>query len=311
MKLEIRLTVDFAFKLTIGNPKHPGITRHFIQSILNDPDPVRTVEYLNPTISREARAGKLSQLDVRLRDDRGRHLNIEMQASAPGALAQRLAYYTSRIYSGQIEKGDDYGLLRPSIGIWVLDRPMPKLSPTLHLEFQLRTAAGESLGDGLGIHVVQLPFLQADEHNVAKASKLEQWAFYLRNAHLFSARELARILPDPVFHEASGVLTMISRDPKKRMRYEERLKAQLDANHLRNFSRREGREEGLAQGRVEGRTEGRVEGRAEGQLIGQITILEQVLQLPQSSLEDLSSWSPERLAARVDELKKRWGRALS
>ena len=96
---------------------------------------------------------------------------------------------------------------------------------------------------------------------------------------------------------------MISRDPKKRMRYEERLKAQLDANHLRNFSRREGREEGLAQGRGEGR--------AEGQLIGQITILEQVLQLPQSSLDELASWSPERLAARVDELKKRWGRASS
>ena len=80
---------------------------------------------------------------------------------------------------------------------------------------------------------------------------------------------------------------MISRDPKKRIQYEGRLKAQLDENHLRNHSRREGRAE------------------------GQITFLEQLLQLPETPAEELESWSLEQLTARVEELKKQWGRGAS
>ena len=168
------------------------------------------------------------------------------------------------------------------------------------MEFGLRTRDGAALGDGLQVHLLQLPFQTVDEHDVAEASKQEQWAFFLRNAHRFSAKELARLLPDPVFQEAKGVLTMISQDTQNRIEYEWRLKQQFDENSLRAEALREGREEG--------RTEGRQEGRIAGELMGRITVLEQVLKLPATPHGDLESWPLDRLAARADELTRLFGR---
>lgn len=185
---------------------------------------------------------------------------------------------------------------------------MPPMKRQLHLEFGLRTRDGAALGDGLQVHLLQLPFQTADEHNVAEASKREQWAFFLRNAHRFTAKELAQLLPDPVFQEAKGVLTMISQDTQNRIEYEWRLKQQLDENSLRAEALREGREEGRTEGRTEGRMEGRQEGRIAGELMGRITVLEQVLKLPATPHGDLESWPLDRLAARADELTRLFGR---
>ena len=290
MESPILLTVDFAFKLTVGNPKHKSITLHFLNSVLADGEgaPIDDVEYLNPTVGRDAATRKLSQLDIRLRDDLGRQLNVEMQTTYRSSLAQRLTYYAVRLYTGQISSDDDYELLRPSIGIWLLDQPMPPMKRQLHLEFGLRTRDGAALGDGLQVHLLQLPFQTADEHNVAEASKREQWAFFLRNAHRFTAKELARLLPDPVFQEAKGVLTMISQDTQNRIEYEWRLKQQLDENSLRAEALREGR--------------------IAGELMGRITVLEQVLKLPATPHGDLESWPLDRLAARADELTSLFAR---
>ncbi|HND52541.1 MAG TPA: PD-(D/E)XK nuclease family transposase [Pirellulaceae bacterium] len=173
------------------------------------------------------------------------------------------------------------------------------------------------LSDDLRIHLLQLPFQTANEHNVATRSRLEQWAFFLRHAHQYDQRQIARILPDPVFQEAKEVLTMISRDPKKRIDYEWRLKQRLDENYLRaeaaDEGRMQGREEGLAEGIVQGRSEGLEQGLEKGleqglekgRWIGQISVLEQVLKLPASPLSDLQTWPVEQLAARAEELTRK------
>ncbi|HND53538.1 MAG TPA: Rpn family recombination-promoting nuclease/putative transposase, partial [Pirellulaceae bacterium] len=159
MDSPIVLTVDFAFKLTVGNPKHKPITLHFLNAVLSDShhEHVADVLYLNPIIERDSASGKLSQLDIRLQDDFGRQVNVEMQTTYRRTLAQRLTYYAARLYTGQIQSGDDYRLLRPSIGIWLLDQVMPTMEPRLHLEFALRTSSGSLLGDGLRVHLLQLP----------------------------------------------------------------------------------------------------------------------------------------------------------
>ena len=166
------------------------------------------------------------------------------------------------------------------------------------------------LSDDLRIHLLQLPFQTANEHNVATRSRLEQWAFFLRHAHQYDQRQIARILPDPVFQEAKEVLTMISRDPKKRIDYEWRLKQRLNENYLRAEAADEGREEGLAKGIVQGRSEGLEQGLEQGlekgRWIGQISVLEQVLKLPASPLSDLQTWPVEQLAARAEELTRKF-----
>ena len=74
-------------------------------------------------------------LDVLATDEHGRKLNIEMQTSLPLELKQRLAYYASSLYVGQLKEGDKYVELRPAISICVLTQALFSKQRDLHLDF--------------------------------------------------------------------------------------------------------------------------------------------------------------------------------
>jgi len=48
MPLGIDPKVDFAFKLVFGSPDHTRVTIHFLNAVLNLPQPITEVEILNP-----------------------------------------------------------------------------------------------------------------------------------------------------------------------------------------------------------------------------------------------------------------------
>ena len=92
MAIGISPTVDFAFKVMLGSPKHSGVTIHFLNSILIDQPKITHVEILNPFLGKETEDDKLSILDILATDEHGRLLNIEMQTSLPAGMSQRLAF---------------------------------------------------------------------------------------------------------------------------------------------------------------------------------------------------------------------------
>ena len=59
MSLGIDPKVDFAFKLVFGSPDHTRITIHFLNAILNLPDPITSVEILNPICGKDFLEDKL------------------------------------------------------------------------------------------------------------------------------------------------------------------------------------------------------------------------------------------------------------
>ncbi|HUG69260.1 MAG TPA: PD-(D/E)XK nuclease family transposase [Pirellulaceae bacterium] len=79
MALRIDPRVDFAFKLMLGSRDHPRITIHFLNSVLQPPQPITAVEILNPIQERDRADAKLAILDVLARDAEDRRYNIEMQ----------------------------------------------------------------------------------------------------------------------------------------------------------------------------------------------------------------------------------------
>ncbi|HND51455.1 MAG TPA: PD-(D/E)XK nuclease family transposase, partial [Pirellulaceae bacterium] len=82
--------------------------------------------------------------------------------------------------------------------------------------------------DELQVHLVELPKSRAEAHTIGEVGALERWAFLFLYAHRIDADELRRLLPESEFHEALGVLEMISHTPATRDLYEARLKAKLD-----------------------------------------------------------------------------------
>ena len=118
------------------------------------------MEFLNPFLGKDSPEDKLSILDILATDAQGRLLNIEMQTTPPAELPQRLAYYASCLYVGQLSESDRYSRLRPAISICVLTRGLFPESSALHLDFRLREATGQVLTNDLQVHLLELSKLQ-------------------------------------------------------------------------------------------------------------------------------------------------------
>jgi predicted transposase/invertase (TIGR01784 family) len=257
---------------------------------------IRQATILNPFLGKETEDDKLSILDIKAQDELGRYFNIEMQTSLVAGLAQRLTYYAGRLYVGQMSDGMAYRELCPAISICVLSKSMFPQLPQLHLDFRLRERSGLVFADELQIHLVELPKSRAAAHNIGEVSPLERWAFLLLYAHRIDADELRRLLPEPEFHDALGVLEMITRTPAARELYEARLKAKLDEEARLDYARTEGEQIGQVRGEQIGQVR--------GEQIGQIRLLEQLLGMSPTASEELAKLSLEQLVAQLADLQR-------
>ena len=125
---------------------------------------------------------------------------------------------------------------------------------------------------------------------------MEKWLYFLRHAEHLEPGELTDRLGDAAYHDAVGVLEMISRSPEDRQFYDARQKFIHDEEGRLVAARQEGSEEG--------REEGREKGREEGSLAGKIQLLQQILGEPESSTESLTGRSLQELASLLDDLQR-------
>ena len=283
MAIGISPTVDFAFKLMLGSPEHTRVTIHFLNAILIDQPKITHVKILNPFLGKDSDEDKFSILDILATDEHGRMLNIEMQTSLQAELPQRLAYYASCLYVGQLTEGQKYSVLRPAISICVLTQALFPKIPGLHLDFRLREKAGVILTDNLQIHFLELSKLQVTAQNVYHSSPVERWAYFLRNAEQLTPIEVSQLIPDEEIAEAAGVLEMISQTPEQRLLYDARLKFQRDE------------ESKLRQARQEGE--------ARGQMLGRITLLQELLGIRPSTMAELAGYDETQLNDMTDQLQ--------
>ena len=300
MAIGISPLVDFAFKLMLRNPQHTGVTIHFLNSILIDQPKITHVEILNPFLGRDSEDDKLSILDILATDEHGRLLNIEMQTSLPSGMSQRLAYYVSTVYVGQLHEGNQYSQLRPAISICVLTHAMFPESPELHLDFRLReSSSGLILTDDLQIHLLQLNKLRVTAKNVYYALPAERWAYFLQNADKLTPVEICRLFPDEELAEAAGVLEMISQTPEQLLLYNARLKFQRDEEARLRKAEEDGRLEGFREGEMIGEARGE----ASGLKLGRITLLQELLGIRPSTSEEFAGFDEAQLKELEEQLQ--------
>ncbi len=71
--------IDFVFKRIFGNEKHPKILISFLNSVMTNSDPIKSVEILNTDIEKEHIDDKFSRLDIKAKTNKGEVVNIEIQ----------------------------------------------------------------------------------------------------------------------------------------------------------------------------------------------------------------------------------------
>jgi predicted transposase/invertase (TIGR01784 family) len=284
MLIEIDPLVDYACKRLLGNPDHPALTLHFLNAVLKPRRSIVNVQIINPIVEKEYEDDKLAIMDILAEDDSGARYNIEIQRVAHRDLPNRLAYYVATQLVEQIGEGDKWNILRPSIGICILDGRFLPADIGFHSDFAMRTPGGYLLTDCLQIHLLELLKYSLPDDNERITDPLEMWLYFFRTAMNSKSDELLNQLASPIFEEAVGVLEMIQRSPDELRLYQARLKAERDAASNVELAYNEGRIEILQQ---------------------LIPVLQEILGLPVMSQQDLENKSVEDLQKMVADLRKR------
>ena len=237
MKPGIDPKVDIAFKKLFGSPQWPQLTMALIDAVLQPPPEQRLVELelMNPFSELMHLDDKLSILDIRARDERGRLFNVEMQMVAEPFLVERFLYYWAQLYSQQLAAGQPHDQLCPTISICFVNERLFPGRRRYHRQFHLKDDEDQQLfTDHQSIHVLELPNFRRELAQLSEP--LDFWLYFFKNGVELDVDAL----PDPLgigaIHDAMEVLRVFSQDELARELYQDRLKAQRDkvtSEHLR------------------------------------------------------------------------------
>ncbi len=290
--IEIDPKVDFACKMLLGNEQYTHLTVHFLNAVLKPRVRIKSAIIKNPISDKEHDDDKFSIFDVLATDENGWIYDIEIQRFLQTHLAKRVTYYGSLKIVDQLREGHGYGGLCPVVVICILDAVMLPLELPYHNEFRLRTAAGYELTNLYQINVLELPKFTVAADNELIEDPLEQWLYFFRRAQGSTPRELLKRLTDPTFAEALEILQMVQRNPDERLRYESRLKAELDRITEIESAEERGLERGLERGR------------AEGEALGKIRALQSILNCSEITDKDFAALDEAALNALIAQLQK-------
>ena len=106
----------------LGDENNKDLLISFINAVNEDYElpTISSVEIKNPYNLKNLALAKESIIDIKATDDKGHIYNIEIQTSGSNTYYNRSLYYWSKLYSSQLDEGEHYSRLKPSISINLL-----------------------------------------------------------------------------------------------------------------------------------------------------------------------------------------------
>ncbi|MGE0083275.1 MAG: Rpn family recombination-promoting nuclease/putative transposase [Desulfococcaceae bacterium] len=230
MKHRIDPKVDCVFKSILGKEENRNLLIHFLNAVLEPAEGIRIkdVKILNPYNEKEFIGAKLTVVDVKALDEKGKRYQIEIQMALHPAMSSRMLFTWSSIYHSQIREGDDYAKLHPVISVWIVDGNLFPEKDDCHLSFQVYDKTHSTLlTDHLNIHVLQLPkWKQGDKVR----SEKDRWIYFFKEGENIDTDSLPKILDTEEMRQAMKVLQNFSKNQKEWLLYQSRLDAILERN---------------------------------------------------------------------------------
>ena len=244
-------TVDFCFKELMKNPK---VRKGFVAAILGkSPETVRRTTVIETELRRESEDDKLGILDVLVELEDGTRMNMEMQVPYFEYWANRVLFYVSKIYTGQLQKGDDYDKLRKCIHVSILDFiHFPQDNRCSRRITLCDVETGEQYTDLMELHVLELKKLPPEDQN---ENGVIRWMRFLGGKNRKEFEDMAK--KDEYIQEAHADLKKLSLDEQKRLEYEVRQKAIRDHNSQMKSAERRGEKRGIEIGEKRGEKRGK------------------------------------------------------
>lgn len=261
----MRPKVDFCFKELMEEKE---VRRGFTAAVLHiHPSEIRETILLPTNLRVKYEEDKLGILDVRVLLNNNTQIDIEIQVSPFPLWPERSLFYLGKMYTDQIEKGDDYGILEKCVHIGILDFILFQKEEAFYSCFHMREdTSGILYTDKLEVHILELPKLKTYDY---PETELLDWAKFMNAERQEEFEEMAE--KNEYIGKAYKTLKNISADEKKRLEYEAREKALRDHNYLM----RSNWEAGVEAGKMKGKSEGLKEGMKRGE--GRVNQLIQIL----------------------------------
>ena len=297
--LKPKIDVVFHSLFREGNE---GITKALISSVIKEK--INDIKLDNDRyVFGKYPEEKLGILDLKATLGDGKICDVEIQLVDNKDTEARFLYYWSRIYSGQLKKGNIYNDLNKVIGIIILDFPLEKTKALENICTEWKITEVTT-----GLNLVLTEMLQIYIIEISKAKRtlekepnneLAQWVLFLDNPNqeeVFKAMETNKELK-----EAMKNLDEISQQEELRRVAELREKAIMDEKNALTHALEDGKKEGLKKGMEIGRAEGKAEGQILGKKETQKEIARKMLE-KNFSIEEIQSLIPLN-QAEIEELK--------
>jgi predicted transposase/invertase (TIGR01784 family) len=250
---------DIFIKYLFGKEGNEDILLDFINDVLTDEGfpKVKSVEVKNPFNIKRFAIDKESYLDLKVVDENGKRYNIEVQSVTEKFFINRILYYWSRLYTSQMEEGDLYSKLKPTISIDVLNFELLKDNNKLHnlAYLALKDKPTIALSDLLFIHLIELPKIFKHKKRIEDMTDLERWVYFFINEGKEDADMEVLIKNDEVLSKAHSEYDRFVLDDDLREIYEMR----VEGERISKTRIETAKEEGIKKGRKEGLQKGQKE----------------------------------------------------
>ena len=248
----VKLKLDVIFKRVFGNEANKAIIAAFISDLLEIPrESINAVYINNVELTPEYLEQKFSRLDLKLDVD-GRIVNIEMQVNREADFRDRTLYYWSKLFCGELRSGDEYGVLKQTICINIINFDLFECENYHSIFSILEHERGEVLSDKFAIHFFELRKLDRSKKN----KRMEDWLNLIDAETEGDLMNIQQTTTIPEVRDTIVMLRELSADEKVRQEAYYREKRLHDEATALGNARREGMAEGEAKGRAEGRAEG-------------------------------------------------------
>ncbi|TAD96498.1 MAG: Rpn family recombination-promoting nuclease/putative transposase [Bacteroidetes bacterium] len=173
---------DIAFRKIFGNENKKEILISFLNAVLKleGNQQISWVEILNPYQVPIVLGAKSTILDVKAKDKAGKEYIVEMQVTEKIGFAKRVVYYTSKSYSSQLNVGEAYGKLKPTIFIGILNFEFLESESYLSRHLILDADTQEHKLKDLDFNFIELPKFNKKEEELK--TLVEKWVFFIKNA---------------------------------------------------------------------------------------------------------------------------------
>nr|VFK67938.1 MAG: conserved hypothetical protein (putative transposase or invertase) [Candidatus Kentron sp. UNK]VFK73238.1 MAG: conserved hypothetical protein (putative transposase or invertase) [Candidatus Kentron sp. UNK] len=264
------ISFDWALKKLLRSKANYEVLEGFLSELLKDD--IEILEILESESNREHTHDKLNRVDLKVKNQKGEMVLIEVQYEWEFDFFQRILFGASKTIAEHMAKSDPYENVVKLISVNILyfDFGQGKdyiyhgqtrfVGTHYHDELLLSDKQQQYFGKQYPHEIYpEYYLLKVNQFDDVARDTLDEWIYFLKNEEIkdgFRARGLSR---------AKEVLDVMNLSEKERIAYEwhiEEVRYQISMDRSRFLDglfegRNEGLNEGLAKGKAEGKAEGK------------------------------------------------------